>query len=69
MLATSGRTVATPNFGSLPDLGGPSLTIPIRHGILQVVPEGWTEAIDPGETYALPEGAPPYPAPMPRRKT
>ncbi len=27
------------------------------------MPEDWTGATDPGETYALPEGAPPYPGP------
>ena len=57
-------TAATLDWSALPDLGGTSLTTPVVHGTLQVVPEGWTGAIDPGgETYALPEGAPSYPGP------
>ena len=53
-------TAATLDWSALPDLGGTSLTTPVVHGTLQVVPEGWTGAIDPGrEAYALPEGAPP----------
>ena len=61
--AVATTTAATLDWAELPDLGGTSLTTPIRHGILQVVPAGWTGAIDPGETYALPEGAPSYPGP------
>ena len=62
--AVAATTAATLDWSELPDLGGTSLTTPIRHGILQVVPAGWTGAIDPGrEAYALPEGAPPYPGP------
>ena len=57
-------TTAALDWGALPDLGGTSLTTPIRHGIYHIVPEDWTGAIDPGETYALPEGAPSYPGPF-----
>ena len=52
------------NWGALPDLGGTSLTVPIRHGPFQVLPDGWTGATAPGETYALPDEAPPYPGPV-----
>ena len=31
---------------ALPDLGGTSLTAPIRHGPFQIVPEGWTGATE-----------------------
>ena len=62
--AVSANAAVRVDFGPLPDLGGTSLTTPIRHGILQLVPEGWTGAIDPGETYALPDGAPSYPGPF-----
>ena len=61
--AVATTTAATLDWSDLPDLGGTSLTTPIRHGILQVVPAGWTGTIDPGETYELPEGALPYPGP------
>ena len=62
--AVATTTAATLDWSALPDLGGTSLTTPVVHGTLQVVPEGWTGAIDPGrEAYALPEGAPPYPGP------
>ena len=49
------------DWGALPDLGGPSLTAPIRHGPFQVVPEGWEEPVEedlfrpwPGNSYANP---------------
>ena len=61
--AVSTNTVATFDWGELPDLGGTSLASPIRHGIFQGFLENWTGAIDPGETHELPEGAPPYPGP------
>ena len=61
-VATS--TAATLDWADLPDLGGTSLTVPVIHGIYQLVPEGWSGAIDPGETHALPEGAPSYPGPF-----
>ena len=53
----AGDTVATFEWGDLPDLGGTSLTAPIIHGDLyQLVPEGWTgvteepRMVDPSET-------------------
>ena len=62
--AVANTSVTTLDWAELPDLGGTSLTTPVVHGTLQVVPEGWTGAIDPGrEAYALPAGAPPYPGP------
>ena len=35
-------TAATLDWSDLPDLGGTSLTVPIRHGPFQIVPENWT---------------------------
>ncbi len=42
----SADTVATVDWGELPDLGGASLTVPIRHGTWQLVPVGWAGAIE-----------------------
>ena len=36
--AISPTATASLQFGPLPDLGGPSLTAPIRHGLWQIVP-------------------------------
>ena len=41
-------------WGALPDLGGTSLTAPIRHGPYQLVPEGWSGALQEPETYPSP---------------
>ena len=38
---------ASLDFGELPDLGGASLTVPIRHGIFQIAPEDWDGAVEP----------------------
>ena len=32
-------------WGTLPDLGGFSLTVPLVHGVFQIVPSGWQGAI------------------------
>ncbi len=42
----SADTVATVDWGELPDLGGVSLTVPIRHGTWQLVPVGWAGSIE-----------------------
>ena len=49
------------DWGPLPDLGGPSLIAPIRHGPFQIVPEGWEGPVEedpfrpwPGNSYANP---------------
>ena len=42
----SADTVATVDWGELPDLGGASLTVPIRHGTWQLVPVGWAGSIE-----------------------
>ena len=49
------------DWGPLPDLGGVSLTTPIRHGPFQIVPEGWEGPVEedlfrpwPGNSYANP---------------
>ena len=38
------EAAATVDWGELPDLGGTSLTVPIVHGIYQIVPAGWKGA-------------------------
>ena len=49
------------DWGPLPDLGGPSLAAPIRHGPFQIVPEDWEGPVEedpfrpwPGNSYANP---------------
>ena len=51
------------DWGPLPNLGGVSLTAPIRHGPFQLVPEGWEGPVEedpfrpwPGNSYANPMG-------------
>ena len=34
------------DWGPLPDLGGTSLTVPVRHGPFQIVPQGWTGPVE-----------------------
>ena len=41
-------------WGSLPDLGGPSLAAPLVHGPYQLVPEGWNGAVREPKTYDSP---------------
>ena len=41
-------------WGSLPDLGGPSLAAPLVHGPYQLVPEGWSGAVQEPTTYPSP---------------
>lgn len=48
-------------WGSLPDLGGPSLAAPLRHGLFQLAPEDWSGQVEqypfrpwPGNSYANP---------------
>ncbi len=45
MVAASTAGVA--DFGPLPVLGGLSLTVPVVHGIFQLVPAGWTGSTKP----------------------
>ena len=40
----STTTIATIDWGELPDLGGARLTAPVVHGVYQIVPVGWTGA-------------------------
>ena len=44
-------TAATLDWADLPDLGGTSLTTPIRHGSTQLVPQDWTGALEDPEPY------------------
>lgn len=38
------EAAVTVDWGELPDLGGASLTVPVVHGIYQIVPAGWKGA-------------------------
>ena len=44
--AIATTTAATLDWADLPDLGGTSLTTPVRHGPDQIIPEGWTGATE-----------------------
>ena len=50
----SASAVATVDWGELPDLGGASLTVPIRHGPFQLVPETWGGAVENPESHNPP---------------
>ena len=56
--AISPTATASLQWGPLPALGGTSLTAPIRHGLWQIVPEGWTGAMEArrsvGDQFATP---------------
>ena len=39
----------TLQWADLPDLGGPSLSVPIRHAAWQLVPETWTATVEEAE--------------------
>ena len=52
--AVAADTAATFEWGDLPDRGGTSLTVPIRHTIFQIVPDSWRGAIEPGVTLPHP---------------
>ena len=56
--AISTNATASLQWGPLTDLGGTSLTAPIRHGLWQIVPEGWTGATEAhrfvGDEFATP---------------
>ena len=47
-------TAVTFEWGDLPNLGGTSLTAPIRHGSFQIVPEGWTGATEDPSGHSPP---------------
>ena len=49
--AVPANAAATVDWGELPDLGGTSLTVPIRHGPYQIVPEGWSGAAEEPEYH------------------
>ena len=48
------EAAATVDWGELPDLGGPSLTAPVVHGIYQIAPEAWTGALKEHEVFSGP---------------
>ena len=54
--AIAADTPSTVDFGPLPDLGNPSLTYPVRHGPWQLVPKGWTGAVEQTERLDPPTG-------------
>ena len=54
-ISTTGTTTVDVTWGTvLPDLGGASLTAPIRHGSRQLVPQNWTGATQDPEPYHEP---------------
>ena len=57
--AISPTATASFAWGPLPDLGGPSLTAPIVHGMTQIVPEDWTGAIMEPDLLNDPNPPPP----------
>ena len=57
----AGSAAASIAWGSLPDVGGPKLMVPIRHGSFQIVPKGWAGTIErdplrqwPGNSFENP---------------
>ncbi len=62
--AVDTSTAATLDWGDLPDLGGTSLTVPVRHGLCQLAPEGWTGVTEERQETEPPGGFPDtYPVP------
>ena len=55
--AIRGSLAASVNFGTLPDLGGTSLTVPVRHGAVQIVPAGWTGEVEEPEHREAPRNS------------
>ena len=51
----SADSAASFAFGGLPDLGGSSLTAPVIHGSLQLIPRGWTGAAQPTVSHTAPD--------------
>ena len=47
-------TAATLDWSALPILGGESLTMPVRHGIYQIMPGGWTGVTEEHEVLEPP---------------
>ena len=59
--AVSTNVAASIAWGTLPDVGGTKLMVPIRHGSFQIVPKGWTGTIErdplrqwPGNSFENP---------------
>ena len=50
--AVPAGTSATVDWRELPDLGGASLTVPVVHGIHQLLPAGWTGAVEAYREYS-----------------
>ena len=47
VISTTGTTTVDVTWGAvLSDLGGPTLTVPIRHGGAQILPRGWTGVVE-----------------------
>ena len=62
--AVSAAAVATVDWGELPDLGGTSLSAPVVHGVYQLVPAGWTGAVEAHEQHSqVPANHPAYEGP------
>ena len=58
--AISSTATASFAWGPLPDLGGPGLTVPVVHGVYQIVPEDWSGTTE-AEQGHHPPGVPPGP--------
>ena len=54
----SADAVATVDWDELPDLGGPSLTAPVVHGVYQIVPVGWAGVTRAAERSERPPSFP-----------
>ena len=52
--AIAAEAAVTVDWGTLPDLGGVSLTAPIIHGIFQIAPEDWAGAVERVKERAIP---------------
>ena len=50
----SANAAASLAWGPLPDVGGTSLTSPVRHGPYQLTPEGWSGQVEEPETHVAP---------------
>ena len=59
--AAASSAAATLNFGPLPDLGGSSLTTPVRHGPFPLIPEDWTGAVEEPDPLHFPPDYNPSP--------
>ncbi len=61
----SAEAAVTLDWGELPDLGGSSLAVTVVHGVYQLVPAGWTGAVEEHQQYShVPTNYPVYEGPL-----